>query len=65
MGTFSKKKSLKNYGEIETSAGSVVIGTADVSYRTATIDAHLLDGLIVAKVGHFRSSENPDTLNYS
>jgi hypothetical protein len=24
---------------------------------------HLRDGLIVAKVGHFRGSENPDTLN--
>jgi hypothetical protein len=24
---------------------------------------HLRDGLIVAKVGHFRGSENPDTPN--
>ena len=25
---------------------------------------HLRDGLIVAKVGHFRGSENPDTLTH-
>jgi len=34
------------------------------SDRTITIGVpHLRDGLIVAKVGHFRGSENPDTLN--